>query len=777
MPKRLTTFDDSWLTDARFSRWIAKSSVSKSEAYCNLCKRTFSVGNGGLYQVEQHREGVKHATLEKESASQPKFGSTGGVMYMQTSNLVKVLSQEDQIAKAEILFLLRLIKHDHSFASCDDLSVVLRAAFNDPVSNGLTLSATKASYGISHGIAPYFHSTIIADMTSSWYSLVVDETTTRQNLKQFDIHVRFWSQTQQQIVRRYLTSSFLGHATADDLKSSIVKALAKDDLPLQKFLHLGADGPNVNKSLKKQLNDEVVALGGKRLVDIGSCNLHIVHNSFHAGLSVVNGRWSVDDLLNDVFQFFKKFPSRSADFGKIQEALQAEKLAFKRYVSNRWLSIGPVSARIIANWDCMLKYFLKTDHSKAIKDSSMYKRICTKLTEGDIMLARLHFIHSIAELFAPFLTKLQSESTLIHVLYDELAQLLRLLLQRFVKAETIKNKSDTQLTAIDALSSCRQVEECEFGAETMKLLRKLRREKNQHLALLQKDMQAFLRAVAKYLQERLPLDNVFLLNVRCLQPTQRASGTSSQMVAALCNCMPQISTGISFVDNVTTEWRLYEAESGIKSEWVNLPVDKYWSHVSQQVDSLGQPKYSNLMVVVKAALTVSHGQADVERGFSLNNHIIDDSRVSLKQQTVVAIRTVKDVVNQYGSVDKIPITRELIRKFKGAHAAYAEELAANEKAKQDQQAGAEETARIDAEKQTTEKRKAEIDQKHVQASKLIAEANERLAKASTSSKINMTDILAAQSLLQTGNTMLSESMRELQEIESLSQPTKKLKKQ
>ena len=117
------------------------------------------------------------------------------------------------------------------------------------------------------------------------------------------------------------------------------------------------------------------------------------------------------------------------------------------------------------------------------------------------MLARLHFIHSIAKLFTPFLTKLQSESTLIHVLYDELAQLLRLLLQRFAKAETIKDKSDTQLIVIDVLSSCHQVQECEFGAETMKLLRKLRREKNQHLALLQKDMQAFLRAVTKYLQE------------------------------------------------------------------------------------------------------------------------------------------------------------------------------------------------------------------------------------------------------------------------------------
>jgi len=87
----------------------------------------------------------------------------------------------------------------------------------------------------------------------------------------------------------------------------------------------------------------------------------------------------------------------------------------------------------------LFKYVLKSDHSKAIKDSSMFKRICTTLQEGDIMLAKLHFIHSLADLYRPYLTKLQSESSLIHVLYDVLVQLLRLLLQRFVKAVALKD--------------------------------------------------------------------------------------------------------------------------------------------------------------------------------------------------------------------------------------------------------------------------------------------------------------------------------------------------
>lgn len=166
------------------------------------------------------------------------------------SNRKIILSQEDQISRAEILHLLRLIKHDQSFASCDDLVKVLRAAFSDPVAHGMSLCATKASYSVAFGLGPYFHEAVVTDMQNVWYSLLVDETTTHQNVKQFDMHVRYWSTSDDKIVRKYLSSTFLGHARAEDLLESITETLSKDGLPLVKMLHLGCDGPNVNKSLK-----------------------------------------------------------------------------------------------------------------------------------------------------------------------------------------------------------------------------------------------------------------------------------------------------------------------------------------------------------------------------------------------------------------------------------------------------------------------------------------------------------------------------------------------
>jgi len=82
-----------------------------------------------------------------------------------------------------------------------------------------------------------------------------------------------------------------------------------------------------------------------------------------------------------------------------------------------------------------------------IKDSSMYKQIAARMQEGN-MLARLHFILSAANLFSPFLTKFQSECTSIHLLFEELAQILQLLLQRFVKFDELKYKSSAQLLSV-----------------------------------------------------------------------------------------------------------------------------------------------------------------------------------------------------------------------------------------------------------------------------------------------------------------------------------------
>ena len=81
--------------------------------------------------------------------------------------------------------------------------------------------------------------------------------------------------------------------------------------------------------------------------------------------------------------------------------------------------------------------------------------------------------------------------------------------------------------------------------------------------------------------------------------------------------------------------------------------------------------YPLIIKVVKAALSLAHGNAEVERGFSENIKNVTKDRVLLLEASVNAIQStkvgLKSVDNQPHTV---PITKEFIQFGRSAHGAY-----------------------------------------------------------------------------------------------------------
>ena len=70
---------------------------------------------------------------------------------------------------------------------------------------------------------------------------------------------------------------FLGHATAADLRKKVDDGLA--GLDLSKQIQLAMDGTNVNWKVLSDMKKEREEAGLNNLVNIGSCNLHVVHGA------------------------------------------------------------------------------------------------------------------------------------------------------------------------------------------------------------------------------------------------------------------------------------------------------------------------------------------------------------------------------------------------------------------------------------------------------------------------------------------------------------------
>ena len=55
-----TYFSDEWLTNVKYSKWIAKVPDDKTKYWCVLCGETRALSNMGAQALNLHAKGAKH---------------------------------------------------------------------------------------------------------------------------------------------------------------------------------------------------------------------------------------------------------------------------------------------------------------------------------------------------------------------------------------------------------------------------------------------------------------------------------------------------------------------------------------------------------------------------------------------------------------------------------------------------------------------------------------------------------------------------------------------
>ena len=101
-----------------------------------------------------------------------------------------------------------------------------------------------------------------------------------------------------------------------------------------KILQVFSDGPNVNLSHLKILDDHRRDAELSPLINIGTCGLHTIHNSFKHG---------------------DESPSRRADYEGITSTSKSDFLL--RFCSDRWVENDVVAKKFLSIWPKMIKVF------------------------------------------------------------------------------------------------------------------------------------------------------------------------------------------------------------------------------------------------------------------------------------------------------------------------------------------------------------------------------------------------------------------------------------
>ena len=166
---------------------------------------------------------------------------------------------------------------------------------------------------INFGLGPHFENILLKAINkSSWYSVYFDESYNDIiNKSQMDIVVRYIFNNK--VVSQYLTTKFLGHTTAEDLKESLLSAL--QNLDESKLVQISMDGPNSNWSMYRKIKDYRKEKDLSELVNIGSCSLHIAHRAFELGADATKRK--LDDISNSLHKLFKKAGGWRTDYNSI----------------------------------------------------------------------------------------------------------------------------------------------------------------------------------------------------------------------------------------------------------------------------------------------------------------------------------------------------------------------------------------------------------------------------------------------------------------------------
>jgi len=480
------------------------------------------------------------------------------------------------------------------------------------------------------------------------------------------------------ILFKHICFCFTGHAKGEDMVKHFIAGLG--GLDKSKLLQIGMDGPNVNWKffdiIQRKLQDEF----GSTVLNIGSCGLHIVHNSFKAGFS--KSGWNIGDFLGALFYLFKDSPARRDDFFEITGSTTLP----LKFVQHRWLENVPVVERAIQILPNVNKYIKAVEEKKLPHPGNKSFDTVKEHCKDALILTKLHFFKFIALKLQPFLISYQTNRPMICFLGDDLCALLRSLMSLFMLKDKIE-KSDSKLAKTDVSDKslyC-NYKAVDMGFSAGKSLSESSVSDRQKMEVKMSARDCLVEIVKKLLTKA-PVAYALVRHLSCLNPVNMSKTPDlckvkfRRLLAELLKtkqvkeneCDDMVQEYSSFLDSIPVIGRDKFEEFNKNQQ----SVDEFFR------DVMSSTQFVKLYELVKVLLLLSHGQAAVERGFSVNKEVEVEN---LKHQSLIAQRIICDYVSSVGGILNVPVTEPMLKEARSARQKYETYLENERKKKKSQE--------------------------------------------------------------------------------------------
>jgi len=100
------------------------------------------------------------------------------------------------------------------------------------------------------------------------------------------------------------------------------------------------------------------------------------------------------ELVINVYYWFKNFPAHIEDYDALYSALSDDWRCHQFWLfalfDIRWLSLGPVTDRVLEHFAILRDFFIKGKFEMATKENARFTSICSHMKANEVTLAGLH---------------------------------------------------------------------------------------------------------------------------------------------------------------------------------------------------------------------------------------------------------------------------------------------------------------------------------------------------------------------------------------------------
>jgi hypothetical protein len=665
--KYKSNFQDLWLENETFKAWLQKKPGDPHKARCKVCAKDISISLHGITALHSHADGTKHKErlpkdtpisffkrTEPSSSTAPLSSNDAGDSSKASSSskqtTISTCTNKQLVTKAEIIWALDVVMSKYSFNSSSNKGDLFTTMFPDSeIAKDFSCGKTKCGFIVKFGIAPYFLELLNSQLKDLEYFVALFDESFNYVAKknQMDLHIRFWDSNKDVVATRYYSSEFLGKSSANDICSHFEQCLGP--LEKEKLIQVSSDGPNVNllflKVLAEKRKDEELT----QLIDLGTCGLHTAHNAIKHGEKA--SEWQLKKLMSSMIKIFHEAPGRRADYKTITDA--TEKDYPMLFVSHRWVENAPVAKKARLIWPKIIEivtYWQQLAKSKQPGlgkpgANTSYDHLC-KAVKDCLAPVKLLFFEEVAKKLNEFLVVFQTDKPMAPFLTETLENLIRTLMSKFIRKDLL-GKSCSEMAKLDFkdVNNQKPTHLVDLGFAVnheIQLLKGSKKITDSQILKFKKEAVGFLATLCTHLMEKSPVKSFFARCLRCLSPNYIAecSETCEKLFDRILSKL--VSYKLITPDTADRSKSQYNKfTTTVVKE--NKPEFLNYSKTDQRLDEFmmkfvgGSTKFSELCKVFKILLILSHGQAQVERGFSVNKNLLVENQhtTSLTAQRII----------------------------------------------------------------------------------------------------------------------------------------------